>query len=356
MFRILIIIILVNSGCTSTPAIVENVEQKKIDVTSINIKTIDIEQVDLSLTFAIQYPNSSYVYLTNKNQNEKLCLFRLNTNNFQIEQILSIILDFEFEGYAVDEQNSKILVFTGDELLQYNFANELLSRETFGMVPNGFLTNQNPVGFYPFVNKDTLYIEYFPDIVETFKSRVFYREPIQASIDLGNKKMTLLDMTYPSDYQKMCFGYNFIPDRLIGYDNKHIVTFPYNDSVYIYNKKGEFIETKYFGVRPKNEFQYIPFEDIENLQPEVFDAFNNDIPHYGFSTYFSFSKIYSRQLISFNKEANKYNTTIVFYDYKWNYLGQFDITGTMTLFDSKKHGVIQIQIKKNQLEFYAIKY
>ncbi len=350
LFFILCILV----GCTTKN---ENSKEKvpnKFNFNLKKLKSIHLGGLDISLSYALQYPGSDLVYFTNFNNEEKLCIYSLNLIDFEIKTLLKIKTDFQFETYSIDEQHSRIYLFTGDEIIAYNFKNELLSRESFGTLEKGYLSNQNPTGFYPYCKDNLLFIEYFPNIKETFKSRLFYRQPFQATFNLKTKKSELLKMTYPNEYQKKCFGYNFIPDRIIGNQNTHIISFPYTDSVYIYNDLGQLQMTKYFGVKARPNFQYIPYDELKNLQQEIFDEFNKDMPHYGFSTYFSFSKIYSRQLIQYNKMTNKSTCNIVFYDMNWNYLGEIKKSGIMSLFDSKKYGIVKIQKNDNNLELYEV--
>lgn len=354
MIKRLFIILIILVGCTTKTENIKEEVPKYLNFKSKKIKSIHLDQLDISLSYALQYPNSDFIYLTNLNYEEKLCIYSLNLNNFELKRLLEIVPDFLFEAYSIDERYSKIYFFSGDELIVYNFNNELLLREPFGTLKKGYLSNLNPIGFYPYIKDSVLFIEYFPNIKETFKSRFFYRQPFQAALDLKSKKYKLLNMTYPIEYQKKCFGYNFIPDRIIGYKNTHIITFPYNDSAYIYNDQGQLQNIEYFGVKPRNNFQYIPYSELKNLQHEVFDAFYKEMPHYGFSTYLSFSKVYCRKLIRYNEKSKKSNSTIVFYDYKWNYLGEIKTPGTMSLFDSKKYGIVKIQKSNNNLEIYEI--
>jgi hypothetical protein len=355
MRKHLYILFFILFGCTT------KIDKSKEDVPKYleyelkRLESIGIDNLDISLSYALQYTDSEFIYLTNLNFEEKICIYKLSLKSFKLKQLLEIEPDFKFEAYSIDEQYSKIYFFSGDELLVYNFNNELLSRQSFGSLKRGYLTNQNPIGFYPYIRNNVLFIEYFPNIQETFKSKLFYRQPLQAAVDLKSNSYKLLNMTYPREYQKKCFGYNFIPDRIIGYKNNHIITFPYNDSVYIYNNQGQLLNSAYFGTKPRNNFQFIPHKELNNLQQEVFDAFNKEMPHYGFSTFFSFSNIYCRQLIQYNEKAKKKNSTIVFYDVSWNYLGEIKTPGKMTLFDSKKYGLVKVQIRNSNLEIYEIK-
>jgi hypothetical protein len=356
MFNRLFFLFFILIGCTTKNNNPQDLEKVNLNFQLKKIKTINLEGKDVSLSYTIQYPNSSLVYLTNINNESKLIIYSLDLDSFQLKTLLDITPDFQLEANAIDQENSKIYLFTGDELIVYDFNNKQLSRMPFGTLKNGFLSNLEPVRFYPYIKDDVLFMEYFPNIEETFKSKLFYRQPFQAAINLKDNKVQLLGMTYPQEYQKKCFGSNYIPDRIIGDNNKHIVSFPYNDSVYIYDEEGKLLETKFFGTKTKKQFQFIPYDELENLQREVFDQFLKDIPFYAFSKFFSFSKIYCRQLFWFNKENNKQESTFVFYDVNWNYLGEFHTEGTMFLFDCKKYGILRIKINNNNLEIYDVEF
>ncbi len=355
MFNRIFLLFFILVGCTYTKENSPGSERVNISFQLKKIKIIPLAGQDVSLSYAIQYPHSSLIYLTNFNTDSTILIYSLDLNTLKLQTILDIIPDFHLEAYSIDQKKSNIYLFTGEELIIYNFQNQQLSRKPFGALKEGFLSNLNPVGFYPYIKDNVLFIEYFPNVKETYKSKFFYRQPFQVAIHLNNNELQFLVMTYPQEYQNKCFGYNFIPDRIVGDNNTHVISFPYNDSVYIYNEQGNLLETNYFGSKTKKQFQFIPYEELNNLQQEVFDEFNKDMPHYGFSTFYSFSKIYSRQLMWYNNKTGKKEGTIVFFDVNWNYLGELNTPGTMCLFDSPKYGILKIQNNNDHLEVYGVK-
>lgn len=319
------------------------------------IKSIDVSDKDVSLTYALQYAGSNNVYFTNSDFNQVLIIYKLNLLNFKFEKLLEVESDFYFEAYFVDEKKSLIYLFSGEYLRVYNFENVLLNKKVFGITESGYLSNQNPIGFYPYIDDDRMFIEYFPDIAHTYKSKLFYDQPLQAIYNMKKNEIELMKVSYPHDYKNKCFGYNFIPDRIINNQKQHVFTFPYNDSVYIVDSFGQLEKTFYFGTHTRNDFPYIPFDKIDSVHREVFDEFYKDVPHYGFSSFLSFSNIYTRQLIKYNQKENRSSGTIIFYNSKFEFIGQHDCNGTLSLFDNVNHQIFKIEKNNKKLNLYEVK-
>lgn len=333
--------------------------QKTVKNLEIQLKEIgEINQKNINLSLAIQYPNSDYLYCTNDiEQNDTLKLFRLNLNSFKINLILNIKKPNDFEAYAIDEQNEMVYIFADEKLRSYNNKKQLSKEFSIDMGDSGFIINLNPSSFYPYITDEKLFVEYFLNDEDTYTSKEFYNAPFQAIIDLETEDIRLMDMIYPSDYQHHTYGFNFIPDRFFTDNNLQIATFPYNDSAYIYNLLGEKLKTEYFGTHSSHDFQYIPYTEIDKLQPEVFDNFNSDMPFYGFSTSVPNQSIYVRHFFFYNQEEKKLENTMILYNNDWNYIGELKLNKNMTIYGSKKHGLICLQKEKNEsFKIFKVNY
>lgn len=329
---------------------------KNLEIKSVKINNLELSNNDVSLTYALQYPDSKYIFLTNANLEDSIIIYSLNTKTYKLEDILKIRTVSAFEAYYVDELDSLIYLFLDEEIVVYDFQNKLIKQQSFGEIEDGYLTNLKPTSFYPYVQDSKIHIEFFPDVEDTYTDSRFYQFPFQVAYDMETKEVTYFEMHYPQEYKEKCYGYNFIPDRIRSKGNIQVASFPYNDSAYIYNTQGKLIDVKYFGTRAEHSFQYIPFEGIENLQREVFDDFNTSMPFYGLSQYIPFTEIYVRSYFSFNKERDTLNITIIFYDRNWKYLGEVNSDKGLAFFGSQENGLINLQIKNNKLEIYEINF
>lgn len=329
---------------------------KTLEIVSVKVDSLDVSNLNISLTYALQYPDSKYIFLTNSNLEDSIKIYSLNTETYNLESILEISTISDFQAYYVDELNSLIYLFLDEEIAIYDFQNRLIKQQSFGEIKDGYLTNLKPTFFYPYVQDTKIYIEFFPDVEDTYTDPRFYQFPFQVAYDIETKEVTYSEMYYPQEYKEKCYGYNFIPDRFQSTDNIQVASFPYNDSAYIYNTQGKLVDVKYFGTKAEHSFQYIPFEGIENLQREVFDDFNTSMPFYGLSQYIPFAEIYVRNYFSFNKEKNSLNITIIFYDKNWKYLGEVKSDKGLPFFGSQENGLINLKIKNNKLEIYEINF
>lgn len=329
---------------------------KTLEIVSVKVDSLDVSNLNISLTYALQYPDSKYIFLTNSNLEDSIKIYSLNTETYNLESILEISTISDFQAYYADELNSLIYLFLDEEIAIYDFQNRLIKRQSFGEIEDGYLTSLKPTSFYPYVQAEKIHIEFFPDIEKSYADPKFYQFPFQVVYNLETDEVTYLEMHYPQEYKDKCYGYNFIPDRILTKDNIQVASFPYNDSAYIYNSKGKLIDVKYFGTRVEHSFQYIPFEGIEELQREVFDDFYTNMPFYGLPQYIPFSEIYVRNYYTFDKVKNTLNTTIIFYDINWQYLGEVKSDKGQTFFGSQEDGLISLKIKNDTLEIYEVKF
>ncbi|SFT77021.1 protein of unknown function [Lishizhenia tianjinensis] len=352
IFKLIILLLLIQS-CSSTTR--SELKNQLIHLQKTKIKTINSKDLNLSLSYAIQYPNSSNIYLTGA-RTDSLFVFKLNLNDFELEKVLGIPSNFHLEAYAIDESSLNTYLFTGDTLMVFNQNSSLLSKNAFGTLPKGYISNLNPVGFNPIIENNNLFIEYFPNIKKTYKSQLLYRQPLQLKVDLNTLKHDFLKMTYPKEYQSKCYGFKFIPDRIVNSKGEHIFTFPYNDSAYIYDKQGNQVDTRYFGTEQNNNFPFIPYEEIQNLQSEVFNQFNQEISHYAFTQAHTYSNLLTRHFITKENSSNQTQNEIVFYNSDWEYLGNIKTKKILCLFDSEKHGLVQLKIHNENIEIYDYKF
>ncbi|MFA5574812.1 MAG: hypothetical protein WC994_07135 [Brumimicrobium sp.] len=349
----LVVVISINTGCRNNSNTSHQIN--KIEIKLNEIDSINRGDVDLSL--AIQYPNSNYLYCTNNMGNaDKLQIFRISLNTFKIDKILDIPKGDFFEAYFVDEIDEKIYLFMNEELNSYTFESKLLKNIKIDVGDIGFITNLKPFSFYPYIINEKLYVEFFPNIDGTYANKEFYTHPFQVAVDLNSTKTQFINTKYPAEYKNHCYGFNFIPDRFFTDDNLQIVTFPYNDSAYIYDLHGVHLKTVFFGTNKSHEFQHIPYTEIDKLQQEVFDNFNSDMPFYGFSTFIPNQNILVRQYFDFNKEEERLDNTIILYDNEWNYIGETMLNKNLSLFGSIKHGLLHLKAKDDKIKIYSVKY
>lgn len=318
------------------------------------VREIDVTNNDVSLALALQFPDSEHVYFTNADLEDSIVIYSLHTENYELKTVFKIENPSYFEAFYVDEKDSLIYIFLDEELAIYTFQNNLVKSMEIDETENGYLTNLKPLSFFPYVENNKVYMEFFQDIEGSYADPLFYKLPFQAIFDLNSKEISYSEMFYPQEYKDRCYGYNFIPERFINGDKMQIASFPYNDSAYIYNTSGNLIDVKYFGTMAEHSFQYIPFEGIESLQREVFDDFNTNTPFYGLSQYVPFLDYYVRNYFHFDADANTLNISIVFYDKNWSYIGEAMSENGINFFGSKSNGLISLKIKDNKLTIYEI--
>jgi hypothetical protein len=318
-----------------------------LEATFEEVKKIDVSHLDISFSYAYQPTNSDNLYFSNSDFDNELFITQLNLNDFSVNNVLNIPVDFFLEAYTIDESNAQVFLFSGDSMYVYTFASDLFLKIPFGEIENGFLSTQNHPSFRPIVDGDQIYIGHFPDIIETYKSTKFYRQPTQAVVELKSQKVKLLPHFYPEEYQQKCYGFNFIPDRFIDNNKNHVFSFPFNDTAYVFNSDG-LIEKFYFGTSQQHKFSYVPFERIKDLESAVFQNLINANPYYGFSQNLFYSKYFTRLFISAPKSEVKMYSQ-VFYNHKWEYIGELISSKPYSFFDSSKHGLLSINFDGTSL-------
>ncbi len=348
LFVVLISLFLLSCGEKKEPIL----DVKFLDISLDSLKVIETQYQDLSFSKAIQYPNSSSVFFTNDQTENELRIYQLNLDDLRLNQILNVAVDFDYAAFFVDEKKNEVLLFSSDSIYFYDFSNQLARKMAIPEIKNGFLCYLNSTGFPPFVNNNQLYIEHFYDDEGTYSSPNFYKQSFQATVDLNESDVKLLPMVYPLEYQKKCFGYNFIPDRIFNDRLDQIVTFPYNDTVYVYDKEGVFKSAHFFGTRTKRSKEYVPYTDLDKIEREVFDAFVDEIAVYGGTSYYQNAKLYSRFLMDGMKIGN-ISTLYSFYTSDWKYLGEYK--GNLNLFDSAKYGLVNVIYDSGKIKIDVVK-
>lgn len=264
----------------------------------------------------------------------------------------------EIETFILDENRHEIYFFTSDSVFVESIQDK---RERIGFALNkaeqkGYLVTLNQ-NFPPILRKNKLYMHYFANVEETYQSQVFYRQPIEARLDLQHSKTTPLRQAYPEEYQSNCYGYNFSPDRFLVTNNVHGYSFPYDDTLYTYNVLTGQKENFFFGSKRKTAMKSISYARIKRINDAVFDAMYHENESYGFSGGAPLAGCFYRHLLSKTKDDKKSVSLIVF-DKNLRYLGESKPDLTVGIIADSENGLssISLDIEKQKIYLCRVRW
>lgn len=223
----------------------------------------------------------------------------------------------------MNEKDSLVYTFDNmsEQLFCYDFYGHPLDTVYVGETDDkGVLTMQG-YSFSPYILDNHLYMEYFSIETDgTYECPEFFSKPIEAKYNLETGKLNVLNQTYPSNYQTYCYGFNFIPERVVLENKKFGYTFAYNDSLYVYDVESGEQRPYFFGTRRDSILiQHLNFEDLDSLNKNIFNSFYFSNPAYVFPVNLPLSAYVVRLLMTNNE--NKDNSLIIL-DKNYNYVGE----------------------------------
>jgi len=330
----------------------------KNEVTKLNFELnkvieIDTDSLNDGISDIIQPKNSNFILILNKIKNT---VYILNFYNYKLEYLCKLNCNF-IEGWFVDDKMKHIYTQTEDTIYKYNIDGVLLEKFLTPQCEEGYFAILND-NFVPIIKNNKMYYRLFANDENTFKSKSFFSQPIEASFDLKSKKINLLNTSYPFEYKNKCFGYNFDMKRFEISDNLHAYTFSYNDSIFIYNIDNKSIKKYYFGSKQFKEFKYIDFSKINTLNSSVFDELLYSNPFYGFDGYASISNIYYRFLFKTikNGKIDFTKPILILYDSNFNYIGESDDSKNFFRLVDSNNGLLSIGIVNKKLIIYKLQW
>lgn len=287
-------------------------------------------------------------------------LWKINTENLSLNQVCIISPFTMHDIFVVDEEKNSVLVYGYDTLLFFDLDGRLIKK--IGLTDKakeGYLTNLSS-RFVPVVQGEYLFIHYFPKVVseiEPYRSPEFYTKPIEAKLSLTSGKVELINQTYPFNNQQRCFGFNYSPERIVVTSGIHGYTFPYNDSLFVYDIEANKSNKYFFGTHRKKSVNGIPFEVLSFMNSNVFQSLYINTPFYSFSGsaplagYFYRSYLYKNDSLS-----SKVNNSLILLDKKFNYAGESDSSFQAGIIIDSKKGLLMLNKSDNIIYLSKLKW
>lgn len=191
-------------------------------------------------------------------------LWRINTVDYKLD-FICIVSPFTLYGiFSIDEKSKNIYTIDEDTLRIVNWdGNETFKMNLYENINNGYLSGLN-AQFPPLAHGDKLFLHLYAKVNTqqrpAFANPEFYSHPIEAVLNLKTKEIETIEQVYPELNRRMCYGYHYLPDRIEINEHTHGYTFPYSDSLFIYDFKENIKRVQFFGVKNSEIKKGIPFE------------------------------------------------------------------------------------------------
>ena len=188
-------------GCYSCINFVLYSCTKQKTINYLEFKTTFIKDFDLDSNFTSisnfyqPYKSKKVYFLDDSN----LKIYELNTDLLSFDMLCNIKDTLPFiDGFTIDQSNKEILLFNDSAVFSFDFKGV---HKTTYLLPSqeekGYFTFLN-TNFRPLILNNEMYFHFFPNIEETYKSPLFFQQPIEAKINLNNNEIEYLSSYYPS--------------------------------------------------------------------------------------------------------------------------------------------------------------
>lgn len=249
-----------------------------------------------------------------------------------------------FEGiFTVDEQARKVRIFYTDSLVSYSFTGKQAGSYA---IPDGDGRTYPYSRFFPpVIRNGNLYISYFRKVEGSFRKPEYFRGGVEAVIRIKTNAFRVLAQGYPLIYRQQSYGFNYQPERITVDGQTHGYLFPNSDSIYFCNTRTGARSTRFFGVKKRPEFRYIPFEKIPHLNESVFEELVRSNPKYQGFVSAPLAGYYLRTMWVPKGDETILRTAV--FDRSFRYLGETD-DNPGWIIDSSQ-GLLAMRLERNQI-------
>ena len=341
-------------ACTNPERGQEDHAKKLIELEKEILEVIPIKGILNSATRFYQPVGSNRLYALNSTSGN---LFYLKPELDSLKLVLKTALE-AINYYTVDSEFGNYVMVSGDTVHVLDETGDDIYRYPLNKLSKGGFSTVLDQHFAPVVHNNKLYIHHFPNVPESYKSRVFYSQPVEMVIDMKSDSLSLVRQSYPTNYKEYCYGYVYNPHRRALDSNRHAFTYPYNDSVFVVNIKSDSKNSYDFGPADSQSLSKIPINQAQSVSDQTFDSLYLNNPIYRFPKYAPLAGYNIRTMVMprdsiYDISAVKY----VIYDNEFNYLGETKAIkdGPGQLLDSKD-GLRSVKIKNDSLFIYSLSW
>lgn len=315
-------LMLVLQGCgTPVPVPGKSPSVRLLDIRRDTLFRIDTRSRISGIASWFQPPGSETVYFVDP---ENFSVHALHTGTGEFSYEGSVAGMEYFDCFSVDEAARRLFLFSEDSLVCYSLdCRRQFALSLHGITHDGFLSAVNRY-FVPLVRGNMLFMHYFPDIDSSYKNPTFFAGAFEVKVDLRSKQVMRLGVRYPQNFRDRCYSYNYVPDRMELDAHTHAYTFPYNDSVFVYDLRKHTTKVHYFGSRLPKQSGFIDYADIPGLHQTVFDEFVSVNPYYLFAGNEPLAGYFTRQIMisDSGRPSPERRQRIVIYDRNFQYVGE----------------------------------
>jgi len=312
------------------------------------VSVIDRPDYLTELTDYYQPFKSHHVYFFDE---QSSCLSRINLKDGAIDSLFLLKQPEKPLTFTVSQREERCYFFYADHISEYDLNGNQQHKHALEGVcgSRGEMTIQSKQ-FRPLIVNSHLYMHYFPYIKQSYKNPKFYTQPIEAEYSLSKKKCNFVNMNYPRNFQKHCYGYNFSPERFLMHDSSNLgYTFTYNDSLFIENPATGEQFTHFFGTRCEDlQFKHLKFKDVPNLNKAVFHDLFKENPYYAFSASLPLAGYYVRFYMKNIQGEKGLQRAICVYNDSLEYVGESEINGFRGMVGDSESGITTFSLNNNK--------
>ena len=288
----------------------------------------------------------------------KSTVYRLDVGSQGIQVYAQLPFD-NVEYFSVNEEENCTVAVTPDTVhLFFGESEEFLSIP-LGRINTEAFTTVLSLGFVPVVLNNKVYLHHFPDIPETYKSKMFYSQPVEVVYDLSSGTYeTLSKALYPEKYRQFSFGYIFSPYRNLLNDEKMVYTFPNDDLAYVLSIEDNSLTSYEFGVRTEYEQKGVDILEAVFVDDKVYEKLFARNAFYVFPTFAPLAGHYLRAMLV-KKDSTQFTRPVVYsvFDTDFNYIGESKPieNGLGVLLDSDK-GLMGVEFNNDSLRVFDLSW
>lgn len=218
-------------------------------------------------------------------QDSVLRIFELSQNELSITSQVKLMIppDYYIDPQAVtyNFDNKEIYLFNQLSMFTFDSSGRHISYLDFEEISVDFIPSVMEQHIEPTLLKNgNFLIHAHSNTTGGYFSKEYYSKPFDVELDAHKGVVvSVVPLSYPSFYQTNFCGIFAPPDRQVD-DSIVYYTFPYSDTLFIYDLKNDLIEKRFFGWIDRDKFS-------------VFDEFREDYDDQQLSDSLLFSSRYS---------------------------------------------------------------
>lgn len=317
------------------------------------IRTLSVRDNLTSLSVYYQPTGSSWIYFIDP---KSKVLLKVDVLNSKVKRVCRLTDYKSTDLFSVNEKKKEVYLTNDENIKTFSFQGVIKKTFEFDYY-NGYVVQINNNNI-PIIRNMKIYGHFLVDDGNTYKSRVFFEQPIQIEIDQSTRNASYSNIHYPVTYRLKCYGLNFAPERIELSKNEQLFTFAYNDTAYVYNETTKESKPFYLGSHKYHSFEYIDFNDVKKLNENVFTEFYFQTERYAFTKVAPLSGLIIRSQLKQKKGTEKIIENIIVYDTEFNYVGESNKEFETFLWVDTKKGLynLKLNLKTKCLEIYRLSW